>query len=352
MKLKVLVLLISCTCFAQVPAYYSNIDFTESGESIKTQLTTLITNTHTTELVYTSGSSGFLDTWTVLKQSDLDTIDPTKVALIYGWNDAATTVSEHRTRGKEESCHTSSCTGLWVRENTFPKSIGTPNLGTEFAGADAHNLRAVDAQRNNSRSNKLFGAALSSTASFSIDSNSWYPGDEWIGDVARIIMYMYVRYPTQCAPLNVVTGNATFAQDMPDILLQWNAQDPPSNFEINRNNAIASNQGNRNPFIDNPYLATMIWSGPVATDTWQVLSNQAHSLMQLVVYPTVTDGIIYINSTSDSTAKFVIYSSSGQQLQSGTLDQKQMDISHFAAGLFIVNVVQGKNSKTFKIVKQ
>lgn len=86
----------------------------------------------------------------------------------------------------------------------------TPNLGTDFAGAYAHNLRAVDAQRNNSKSNKLFGVSTSSTASYSIDANSWYPGDEWIGDVARIVMYMYVRYPSQCAPINVATGNATF----------------------------------------------------------------------------------------------------------------------------------------------
>lgn len=354
MKLKVLVLLISYTCFAQVPAYYSNIDFTESGESIKTQLTTLITNTHTTELVYTSGSSGFLDTWTVLKQSDLDPANSSNVLLIYGWDDSATNVSEHRTRDKNESCHTSSCTGKWVREHTFPKSLATPDLGTEGAGADAHNLRAVDAQRNNSRSNKLFGAASSSSASYSINSSSWYPGDEWIGDVARIIMYMQVRYPTQCAAINAATGGSTFAPllDMPDLLLQWNAQDPPSNFEINRNNSIASYQGNRNPFIDNPYLATMIWSDPVASDTWQVLDNDKHDRIQLTLYPTITESMIYIQNASDWDAKFYIYNTAGQQLQSGTLEEKQIDMSKYASGLFFISVLQGNSNKTFKIVKK
>ena len=212
MKLKLLLLLVSFRFVAQVPAYYSNIDFTQSGENIKTQLTTLITNTHTTQLVYTSGSSGLFDTWTVLKQSDVDPANTNNVQLLYGWNNTSTTVSEHRTRDKAESCHTSSCTGKWVREHTFPKSLATPDLGTELAGADAHNLRAIDAQRNNTRSNKLFGAATASAASFSINSNSWYPGDEWIGDVARIIMYMYVRYPSQCAPINILRPipSATF----------------------------------------------------------------------------------------------------------------------------------------------
>lgn len=127
MKLKLLLLLLSFTSFAQIPAYYSTIDFTQSSENIKTQLTSLITSTHTTQLVYTSGSSGLLDTWTVLKQSDLDPANTNNVQLLYGWDDTSLTVSEHRMRDKEESCHTSSCTGKWVREHTFPKSIGTPN---------------------------------------------------------------------------------------------------------------------------------------------------------------------------------------------------------------------------------
>lgn len=353
MKLKLLLLLIAYTSAAQIPAYYSGIDFTQNAENVKAQLATLITNTHTTQLVYTSGSSGLLDTWTVLKQSDLDPANSNNVLLIYGWNDNSTTVSEHRSRGLNESCHTSSCTGKWVREHTFPKSIGTPNLGTEFAGSDAHNLRAIDAQRNNSRSNKLYGAASGSAASLSIDANSWYPGDEWIGDVARIIMYMYVRYPSQCAPANVATGSTTFAPllDMPDLLLQWNAQDPPSTFEINRNNTIANNQGNRNPFIDNPYLATLIWTGPQATDSWNVLNNDAHTFSELILYPTQTTGIIYATTNSTPNTQYSIYNIQGQKVQSSTLGKK-IDITTLTSGMYIIKISDNRFSKTFKIVKQ
>ena len=353
MKLKLLLLLIAYSSFAQVPAYYSNIDFTQSAENIKSQLSALITATHTTELTYTSGSSGLLDTWTVLKQSDLDAIDQTKVAMIYGWNDTSTTVSEHRTRDKEESCHTSSCTGKWVREHTFPKSIGTPNLGTEFAGADAHNLRAIDAQRNNSRSNKLFGAASSSTESFSINANSWYPGDEWVGDVARIVMYMYLRYPTQCNPLNVATGSTTFAPlaDMPDLLLQWNAQDPPSTFEMNRNNVIANNQGNRNPFIDNPYLATLLWSGPQANDSWNILNNSTNTFPAIILYPTRTSGIIYVANGTAANAQYYIYNAQGQQVENNILTPR-IDLSIYPTGMYIIKVTNDVSCKTFKIIKQ
>jgi endonuclease I len=37
-----------------------------------------------------------------------------------------------------------------------------------------------------------------------------------------------------------------------DALVEWHFLDLPDEFEINRNNIIASYQGNRNPFIDYP----------------------------------------------------------------------------------------------------
>lgn len=353
MKLKLLLLLLSYSAFAQIPAYYSGVDFTQNAEQIKTQLQTLITTTHTTELVYTSGSSGFLDTWTVLKQSDIDLANGGNVLLIYGWDNESTPTSEDRSRSIDESCHTSSCTGKWVREHTFAKSMGTPNLGTEFAGADAHNLRAIDAQRNNTRSNKRFGAAASSTASYSINTTSWYPGDEWIGDVARIIMYMYVRYPAQCAALDAATGDATFAplSDMPDILLQWNAQDPPSPFEIHRNNTIATNQGNRNPFIDNPYLATMIWNGPQTTDSWNVLTTTTTSLAQIMLYPTATNGLVYVQNDSAAPLQYTLYNNVGQQLDSNVLES-QIDLGPYSSGLYFIQVSGKEANQTFKVIRR
>ena len=84
------------------------------------------------------------------------------------------------------------------------------------------------------------------------------------------MMYMYLRYPNQCPATDVGAGLSSFSPqgDLPDIFLMWNAEDPVSPFEINRNNIIASYQGNRNPFIDNPFLATAIWNGPIADNPW------------------------------------------------------------------------------------
>ncbi len=259
-------------CFSvskgQIPSYYQNINLNLTGDQLKNELSTLISTTHQTLLEYTSSFS--IDTWDVIKVSDEFSSDTSKVLLVYGYNDNDALVENDRTRAKSLSCHTNSCFGLWNREHVFPRSLASPNLVTNFpgAGTDVHNLRACDYSTNASRSNKKYDAGNGSSSSN--NQGNWYPGDEWKGDVARIIMYMYLRYPNQCEPTNVGIGTQLFSPngDMPDIFLNWNFSDPVSEFEETRNNSIANVQGNRNPFIDNPYLATLIWNGPAAEDKW------------------------------------------------------------------------------------
>jgi endonuclease I len=259
-------------CFSvsrgQIPSYYQNINLNLTGDQLKNELSNLISTTHQTQVEYTSSVS--VDTWDVIKVSDGFSLDTSKVLLVYGYNDNDASVENDRTRAKSLSCHTSSCFGLWNREHVFPKSLASPNLVTNFpgAGTDVHNLRACDYSTNASRSNKKYDAGNGNSSSN--NQGNWYPGDEWKGDVARIIMYMYLRYPNQCEPTSVGVGTQLFSPngDMPDVFLNWNFSDPVSEFEETRNNSIANVQGNRNPFIDNPYLATLIWNGPAAEDKW------------------------------------------------------------------------------------
>ena len=105
MKKITFLLLLPFWCFAQIPQYYASVDFNETGEALKNQLSTLITTTHTYQLIYTP------DVWNALKQTDLDPANPQNVLLIYGYNDADAITSNDRTRSKDLSCHTSSCTG-------------------------------------------------------------------------------------------------------------------------------------------------------------------------------------------------------------------------------------------------
>lgn len=186
----ILLFLVPIFSWSQIPAYYSSIDFSQSSENTKQQLTVLVTTTHTTVLPYTSGST---DTWDALKQTDTDSNNSNNVLLLYGFNDADADTTNDRSRAKNLSCHTNSCNGLWVREHTYPRSLGTPNLGFDNAGADAHNLRAIDYQRNNTRSNRMFEepSGVNTNQSYVTSSGKWYPRLEWIVDVARMMMYMY-----------------------------------------------------------------------------------------------------------------------------------------------------------------
>jgi endonuclease I len=252
-----------------IPAYYSQIDFAASSADLFTKLGDLVKTTHTDLLSYTP------EVWNALKVSDLDPSDSSKrnILLIYGYNDTDADLQNDRTRSKDSNCTSSTgCQGKWNREHVYPKSLATPRLTTSYpsAGTDAHSLRPADTEMNSSRSNRKF--TNGSGNSGIVSGGHWYPGDEWKGDVARMMMYMYLRYPTQTPAKGVAISTYTNHQSMPDIFLQWNVEDPVSDFEKQRNDHIASLQGNRNPFIDNPYIATLLWGGAKAEDTFDLSS--------------------------------------------------------------------------------
>lgn len=249
LKLSFLTSIFSFFLLAQsAPAYYSSIDFNKTKNELKNELATLITTTHTKTISYS-------ELQTLMKTSDVDPENPANLLLVYGSQSSGL---HQRSRP---------ISGSWNREHVYAKSKGTPNLGTSGPGADGHHLRPADTQLNSTRGSLLFDDGTGSLA-YKTSRGGWYPGEEWKGDVARILMYMYVRYNSRCLPLNITMNPNTYSQDFPDILLKWNVEDPVSAFEIQRQNVVANMQKNRNPFIDNPYLATVIWGGPPAQNKW------------------------------------------------------------------------------------
>ncbi|WP_313253981.1 endonuclease [Empedobacter sp.] len=252
MKLKFTFLSFALALFAQAqkaPAYYSSINFSKTKNELKNDFAKLITDTHKQNVSYSAGLKNLFQT------SDADPQNPSNLLLVYGSQSSGT---HQRSRA---------FSGSWNREHVYAKSKGTPNLGTSGPGSDGHHLRPADVTLNSTRGSLLFDDGVGAMA-MKTSRGGWYPGDEWKGDVARILMYMYVRYDKRTLPLNITFGPSTYSSDFPDILLKWNVEDPVSQFEIQRNNVVANVQGNRNPFIDNPYLATVIWGGPKAQNNW------------------------------------------------------------------------------------
>ena len=280
---------------AQAESYYNDVDLTAEGLSLKENLATKTINAHTNFLDYT---------WEASKITDLDPNDSNNVLLIYGWeNGSDGDVTNDLSRSKNNNGGDS---GDWNREHTFANSLAVPKLddsgrnGTSFS--DAHNLRASDVQRNGLRGSRLFAAGSGNSGA--VGSN-WYPGDatsggtDWRGDVARVTMYMYLRYGNQCLPRYNASGNInSIDPEMIDLLLEWNAADPVSDYEDARNTHHESEstyaQGNRNPFIDNPYLATRIWGGTPAEDRWGIYTSNDNEA------PTTPTNVTLSNSSPSS----------------------------------------------------
>ncbi|MDR0229487.1 MAG: endonuclease [Flavobacteriaceae bacterium] len=255
--------------------YYQNVDLKLRGRKLKEVLHQLVTTTHK-QLNYTP------DIWNACKITDEDPENPNNVLLIYGWPKNQSSEDIHMRsidKNKRNTSGTDISTvrdKLWEREHVFAKSLANPKLVTDMysgytekgltAGTDAHNLRPINGEWNNTRSNLKFVDGKGNSGK---KGNFWYPGDEWKGDVARMMLYMFLRYDQQCRPDAIGEGTIIFfdkgdRDGMIDLFLKWNEEDPVSPIEKKRNDYHGNTknpyaQGNRNPFIDNPYLANLIW---------------------------------------------------------------------------------------------
>lgn len=104
------------------------------------------------------------------------------------------------------------------------------------------------------------------------DGSVFEPCDDFKGDFARIYFYIATTYSDAAwgSQTTVAKTCPFLTQDYPTIqswllplLLQWNAQDPVSEWEVTRNERVFLEQGNRNPFVDYPQLADYIWGDSI-----------------------------------------------------------------------------------------
>ncbi|WP_372744618.1 endonuclease [Lutibacter sp.] len=305
--------LITTPLFSQIPAYYNDVNLTATGNVLFTELSNKLIATHS-GIPYTGSP---VDVWDACDAADEDPDNASNVLLIYGYDDADGVFSTDRSRSKLDHAGSTYIAGKWNREHVFAKSLANPALVAESGlvspGSDVHNLRPADQDRNSTRSNNKFtdGSGFSRIIS---TNGGWYPGDEWKGDIARIVLYMYTRYngdgsqssETNCLPINVGFGTVNSTDsNMVDLFLQWNVEDPVSDFEANRNEVLAGIQGNRNPFIDNPYLATLIWGGLAAEDKWNMGGSsdaEVPSIPTSLVASNITDtsATISWNASTDN----------------------------------------------------
>jgi endonuclease I len=332
--------------FAQQP-YYNDVDLTLTGQDLYFALQSKIENASTS---FTYG-----DTKTSMKTTDEDPQNSSNVLLEYGYNDNDGSCTTDRSRDKNDfgggNCE-------YNREHTFARSNANPPMGDVNNGstgirADPHNIRPSDQHMNGNRGNKKFGAGSGHAGN--VGSGNWYPGDEWKGDVARIMMYMYTRYGDRCLPSLNGYGPLQGSTDMLQLYLQWNVEDPVSDFEDQRNPYLENNYGNRNPFIDEPYLATIIWGGPMAEDRWGLLGTEEFASKNIAVYPNPASEVVWISdNTASLGTQYSIYDISGRKVMQNSFkaSEKSINVSNLESGVYILELVASEKRITKKLVIQ
>ena len=217
--------------------YYSGATLSQDPALLKSELATLTETQHVNKLEYYMRHDYLYD-------ADASFSDPEYVVLMYTGELRHWSEYQEGDVSEGETFNT---------EHIYPQSYLGDN---QVAKNDMHHMRVADIEINEARSNYPFTDG-SGTYKL-INENSWYPGDEWKGDVARMVLYVHLKYGE---PISHV-GNL-------EMFLRWNVEDPVSAFEMQRQEIIEGAQGNRNPFIDNPYFATLIWGGPQAENLWE-----------------------------------------------------------------------------------
>ncbi len=321
---------------ATYDSYYAGLNESLTGNAFRTELADLITDTHTTLTSYSGLSS-------VFKNSDKDPNKSGNIILFY----TGTSKSFNGSFG--------SSVGAVNREHVWPKMAGKAFPESTLCGSDAHHLRPCDFTINGTRSNNGFGEVPQTSGNIVSENGSksyknlcylsggvFYPGEGYRGATARILMYVQTRWGDDYN-LSFVLGqsNDSNGKTIGDIedLFKWHIEEPPTEEEIARNEAVYKIQGNRNPFIDHPEYAEMIYchDGKNYNDELQTVvdtygsyvdgtagGNDKTPLQYLTITPTSADlavgetTTLRVNSYPSSASNSVIWSSSNTNVASVT----------------------------------
>ena len=239
------------------------------------------------------------------------------------------------------------------REHSWPQSWfneqSTPRT-------DLHHIFPTDGYVNGRRSNYAFGevrsaswtsqngSKLGTCKTSGFNGTVFEPIDEYKGDFARAIMYMSVRYYTEDGSWS--TSDMTTKSEIKpwaiQMLLRWNEQDPVSQKEIDRNNAIYNDyQHNRNPFVDHPEYARMIWD-----PNWTSVEETVEAVC-LFPNPVERGQTLHVSGTIDNFDAVVICDLNGRTLLKATGNQVGgfaiMLPSDLAQGCYIVKLMNNGN---------
>ncbi len=341
MKLYILLitLLIAELSLAQIPTgYYDDADGL-SGQALRSALHNIISNHN--EQTYASIWISFQSTD---KKADGTVWDM--------YSDIPGGTPAYTFTFVSDQCGNYSSEGdCYNREHSFPKSWfndASPMI------TDLFHIYPTDGYVNGKRGNYPYGdvgnASWTSTNGSKL-GNCSFPGytstvfepiDEYKGDFARTYFYMMTCYMDLVSGWSspMLTGN-DLADWSANLLVQWDIQDPVSQKEIDRNNAIYNIQQNRNPFIDHPEWVEEIWGNPDGLPDMQALYlNLWYSRHQL-----------HLKSGQSISGKLMITNLMGQSIKSIEVNSKELNISlNLPSGIYLATFQSSKQCASRKLI--
>jgi len=297
----VTLLLVFICGFAQIPPGYYDAAASKTGDNLRAALRDIIT-AGSVKLPYTSSS---FDVWDAYSVTDTRPANNTVIWDMY--SDVPNGSPAYNFTIYASQCGTASAEGsCYSREHQMPNSWwGGIDDANNPQYTDLHHLPPADQYVNSMKSAHPIGQTSAptwtSTNGSKVGPCSWpgyggtvfEPIDAYKGDFARAYLYLATRYMNSLSSWVVnypgtegqyvinSTGN-NYKQWFIDMLVQWTINDPVSQKEIDRNNAIYYNtpQHNRNPYIDHPEYVCIVWSS-TSCSSGPLIS----SVLQSPLYP-------------------------------------------------------------------
>lgn len=342
-------------CCAQAPNGYYNNAIRKSGEALKIAL-------H--EIISDHESQSYSSLWDHFYQTDSKPNG--KVWDIYSDIPDGTPPYEY-SFGSDQCGNYNSEGVCYNREHSMPKSWfndATPMY------TDLFHLYPTDGWVNNKRSNFPFGevatptwtsqngSKLGSCATSGYNGTVFEPIDAYKGDLARTYFYMSTRYMDK--NLGYENGSAVFnGSEMKDwaveMFIRWHQEDPVSQKEIERNNAIWRIQENRNPYIDYPELVEMVFGDNIlAFNPNGIYVNENSLTPTYQTYPNPVEGLLYISHSSIPAERITLFDLQGRilySLQESCGTEVIIDMTSFSSGFFILQIENNKGVEIHKIIK-
>lgn len=245
----------------------------------------------------------------------------------------------------------------WNREHTWPQSWF--NSASPMV-SDMFHIYPTDGYVNGRRGNDPYSEVSSPTwtaqnggklgpSSFpGYTGQAFEPIDEYKGDIARSYFYMSVRYYTEDAAWqsNAMVTKSDLNQWAVNLLLQWSNNDPVSQKEIDRNNAIYGIQNNRNPFIDHPEYAAQIWSSTASV-------NESTVSLSCTVYPNPSSTGDFQLSITEAKAEVYVFTLTGQEVDHEEIagGVSTLSLAAQTKGAYLLKVVSGSKAYNQLLIK-